>query len=66
LQNDSSSSSAGQCFNPAFVHTIAVSEDVFGGLHKGSAVTRGDGAVDVVDLEYELPPWSLLFEIKLQ
>ncbi|KAL6838795.1 hypothetical protein ACP4OV_031509 [Aristida adscensionis] len=55
LQNGSSSSSAGQCFNPAFVHTVAVSEEgILGGLYKVCAVARGDGAVDVVDLEYEL------------
>ncbi|GJN38048.1 hypothetical protein PR202_gb27056 [Eleusine coracana subsp. coracana] len=55
LQNGSSSSSAGQCFNPAFVHSVAVSEEsTLGGLHKVCAVARGDGAVDVVDLEYEL------------
>ncbi|CAO2181312.1 unnamed protein product [Urochloa humidicola] len=57
LQNGSSSSSAGQCFNPAFVHSIAVSEEgILGGLYKVCAVARGDGAVDVVDLEYELVP----------
>ncbi|KAG8052948.1 hypothetical protein GUJ93_ZPchr0001g33006 [Zizania palustris] len=56
LQNGSSSSS-GQCFNPAFVHSIAVSEEgILGGIHKVCAVARGDGAVDVVDLEYELAP----------
>ncbi|KAK3163358.1 hypothetical protein QOZ80_1AG0002580 [Eleusine coracana subsp. coracana] len=55
FQNGSSSSSAGQCFNPAFVHSVAVSEEsTLGGLHKVCAVARGDGAVDVVDLEYEL------------
>jgi WD repeat-containing protein 53 len=57
LQNGSSSSTAGQCFKPAFVHSVAVSEEDFlGGLHKVCAVARGDGAVDVVDLEYELAP----------
>lgn len=57
LQNGSSSGSAGQCFNPAFVHSVAVSEeDILGGLYKVCAVARGDGAVDVVDLEYELAP----------
>ncbi|ONM28868.1 Transducin/WD40 repeat-like superfamily protein [Zea mays] len=53
----SSSGSAGQCFNPAFVHSVAVSEEgILGGLYKVCAVARGDGAVDVVDLEYELAP----------
>ncbi|CAL4978476.1 unnamed protein product [Urochloa decumbens] len=57
LQNGSSSGSAGQCFNPAFVHSIAVPEEgILGGLYKVCAVARGDGAVDVVDLEYELAP----------
>ncbi|KAM0921216.1 hypothetical protein ACQ4PT_007098 [Festuca glaucescens] len=57
LQNGSSSGSAGQCFNPAFVHSIAVSEEgILGGLYKVCAVARGDGAVDVIDLEYELGP----------
>ncbi|PVH39486.1 hypothetical protein PAHAL_5G514800 [Panicum hallii] len=57
LQNGSSSGSAGQCFNPAFVHSLAVSEEgILGGFYKVCAVARGDGAVDVVDLEYELAP----------
>ena len=57
MQNGSSSGSAGQCFNPAFVHSVAVSEEgILGGLYKVCAVARGDGAVDVVDLEYELAP----------
>ncbi|KAG2594990.1 hypothetical protein PVAP13_5KG035300 [Panicum virgatum] len=57
LQNGSSSGSAGQCLNPAFVHSLAVSEEgILGGLYKVCAVARGDGAVDVVDLEYELAP----------
>lgn len=57
LQNGSSSSSAGQCFNPAFVHSVAVSEEgILGGLYKVCAAARGDGAVDVIDLEYELAP----------
>ncbi|XP_037412055.1 WD repeat-containing protein 53-like [Triticum dicoccoides] len=57
LQNSSSSGSTGQCLNPAFVHSVAVSEEgILGGLYKVCAVARGDGAVDVVDLEYELAP----------
>ncbi|XP_047058390.1 WD repeat-containing protein 53 isoform X1 [Lolium rigidum] len=57
LQNGSSSGSAGQCFNPAFVHSVAVSEEgILGGLYKVCAAARGDGAVDVIDLEYELAP----------
>uniref|UniRef100_A0A0D9UY22 Uncharacterized protein n=1 Tax=Leersia perrieri TaxID=77586 RepID=A0A0D9UY22_9ORYZ len=55
MQNGSSGS--GQCFNPPFVHSIAVSEEgILGGLYKVCAVARGDGVVDVVDLEYELAP----------
>ncbi|CAD6239831.1 unnamed protein product [Miscanthus lutarioriparius] len=35
LQNGSSSGSAGQCFNPAFVHSVEVSEEgILGGLYK--------------------------------
>nr|XP_010925604.1 WD repeat-containing protein 53 isoform X2 [Elaeis guineensis] len=42
----------GQCLNPAFVHSIAVPEtDMLLGLHKACAVARGDGVVDVIDLE---------------
>uniref|UniRef100_J3KXG5 Anaphase-promoting complex subunit 4 WD40 domain-containing protein n=2 Tax=Oryza brachyantha TaxID=4533 RepID=J3KXG5_ORYBR len=55
MQNGSSGT--GQCFNPPFVHSIAVSEEgILGGLYKVCAVARGDGAVDVVNLEYELAP----------
>ncbi|KAF2948983.1 hypothetical protein DAI22_01g074000 [Oryza sativa Japonica Group] len=50
-------SSGEQCSNPPFVHSIAVSEEgILGGSYKVCAVARGDGAVDVVDLEYELAP----------
>ena len=57
LQNSNSSGSTGQCLNPAFVHSVAVSEEgILGGLYKVCAVARGDGVVDVVDLEYELAP----------
>ncbi|XP_038986280.1 WD repeat-containing protein 53 isoform X2 [Phoenix dactylifera] len=45
----------GQCLNPAFVHSIAVPEmDMLQGLNKACAVARGDGVVDVIDLESEL------------
>ncbi|XP_020247388.1 LOW QUALITY PROTEIN: WD repeat-containing protein 53 [Asparagus officinalis] len=44
----------GQCFNPAFVHSIAVPEiDVQAALSKVCAVARGDGVVDVIQLESE-------------
>lgn len=45
----------GQCLNPAFVHSIAVPEmDMLPGLDKTCAVARGDGVVDVIDLESKL------------
>jgi hypothetical protein len=44
-------------FHPAFVHSVTVSEEgILGGLYKVCAVARGDGVVDVVDLDYELAP----------
>ncbi|KAL5989712.1 hypothetical protein ACLOJK_010606 [Asimina triloba] len=49
------SSSAAQCFNPAFVHAIAVPEmDTLDGSSKICAVARGDGMVAVIDIESEL------------
>ncbi|KAK6917715.1 WD40 repeat [Dillenia turbinata] len=49
------SSSAGQCFNPAFVHSIAVPEaDMLDKTGKICAVARGDGVVNVIDIESEL------------
>ncbi|RWW84767.1 hypothetical protein BHE74_00006625 [Ensete ventricosum] len=46
---------AGQFFNPAFVHSIAVPEvDMLPGLNKVCAAARGDGVIDVIDLEVEL------------
>ncbi|KAG1330225.1 putative WD repeat-containing protein 53 [Cocos nucifera] len=45
----------GQCLNPAFVHSIAVPEmDMLPAPHKACAVARGDGVVDVINLESEL------------
>ncbi|KAF5949249.1 hypothetical protein HYC85_011242 [Camellia sinensis] len=47
--------SAGQCLNPAFVHAIAVPEvDMVDRLGKVCVVARGDGVVDVIDIESEL------------
>ncbi|KAL6226690.1 PREDICTED: WD repeat-containing protein 53-like [Fragaria vesca subsp. vesca] len=44
-----------QCFNPAFVHAIAVPEiDMLGKSDKVCVVARGDGAVDVINIEAEL------------
>ncbi|XP_035544186.1 cellulose synthase A catalytic subunit 8 [UDP-forming] [Juglans regia] len=55
LPDANSSGSSGQCFNPAFVHALAVSEvDMLDNLGKMCAVARGDGAVDVINIELEL------------
>ncbi|KAJ3702225.1 hypothetical protein LUZ61_005930 [Rhynchospora tenuis] len=46
----------GQSLNPAFVHSIAVpqTDKILGTSYKICAVARGDGVVDVLDLESEL------------
>jgi hypothetical protein len=50
-----SSGSTGQCFNPAFVHALAVPEaDMLDKLDKLCVVARGDGAVDVINIDLEL------------
>ncbi|XP_058092671.1 cellulose synthase A catalytic subunit 8 [UDP-forming] [Magnolia sinica] len=55
MDNCESSSNANQCFNPAFVHALAVLEaDMLDGVAKICGVGRGDGVVDVIDIEYEL------------
>ncbi|KAJ8616527.1 hypothetical protein MRB53_035899 [Persea americana] len=55
MDNHESSCNAGQCFNPAFVHAIAVPEmDMLGGLDKFCAVAKGDGAIDVINITSEL------------
>ncbi|KAK9064293.1 hypothetical protein SSX86_015673 [Deinandra increscens subsp. villosa] len=47
-------SNAGQCFNPAFVHAIAVPEvDMLDKIDKICVVARGDGVVDVINIESE-------------
>lgn len=52
---DVSSSIAGRCVNPAFVHAIAVPEvDMLDKLDKICAVARGDGAIDVINIETEM------------
>ncbi|KAM5587913.1 hypothetical protein ABKV19_006388 [Rosa sericea] len=44
-----------QCLNPAFVHAIAVPEiDMLDKSDKVCVVARGDGAVDVINIEAEL------------
>ncbi|XP_052182516.1 uncharacterized protein LOC127795102 isoform X2 [Diospyros lotus] len=47
--------SGGQYLNPAFVHAIAVPEvDIADRLGKVYVIARGDGVVDVMDIESEL------------
>ncbi|GJZ09746.1 WD repeat-containing protein 53 [Tanacetum coccineum] len=47
-------SNAPQCFNPAFVHAIAVPEvDMLDKVGKICVVARGDGVVDVINIESE-------------
>ncbi|KFK31526.1 hypothetical protein AALP_AA6G124000 [Arabis alpina] len=48
-------SNSGQCLNPAFVHSIAIPEiDMVDKLGKICAVARGDGVVDMINIESEL------------
>lgn len=48
-------SSAGHCYNPAFVHAIAVPNvDMLDRTGKICAAARGDGVVDVINIESEL------------
>ncbi|KAK4259562.1 hypothetical protein QN277_005882 [Acacia crassicarpa] len=55
LPDVTSSSSLGQCLNPAFVHAIAVPEaDMLDKLGKVCAVASGDGAVSVISIESDL------------
>ncbi|CAI0560825.1 unnamed protein product [Linum tenue] len=50
-----SSNNTTQCLNPAFVHAIAVPDvDMVDNAGKICAVARGDGVVDVIDIEVEL------------
>lgn len=45
----------GQCLNPAFVHALAVPEaDMVDKLGKICVVARGDGVVDIINIESEL------------
>ncbi|XP_058201020.1 uncharacterized protein LOC131315833 isoform X1 [Rhododendron vialii] len=47
--------SAGQSLNPAFVHALAVPEvDMVDKVGKVCVVARGDGVVEVIDIESEL------------
>lgn len=48
------SSNTGQCFNPAFVHAIAVPEvNMLDKTGQICVVARGDGIVHVIDIESE-------------
>ncbi|GAA0158349.1 hypothetical protein LIER_15404 [Lithospermum erythrorhizon] len=50
-----SQGNVGQCLNPAFVHALAVPEvDVVERVGKVCVVARGDGVVDVIDIESEV------------
>ncbi|KAK7247185.1 hypothetical protein RIF29_42062 [Crotalaria pallida] len=52
---DVSSSMAGQCLNPAFIHAIAVPEvDMLDKLDKVCAVARGDGVINLINIESEM------------
>ncbi|KAJ0081703.1 hypothetical protein Patl1_10472 [Pistacia atlantica] len=52
---DMNSSNTGQCYNPAFVHAIAVPDvDMLDKTDKICVVARGDGVIDVVNIESEL------------
>ncbi|XP_010538578.1 PREDICTED: WD repeat-containing protein 53 isoform X2 [Tarenaya hassleriana] len=46
---------SGQCLNPAFVHSVAIPEvDMLDKLDKICVVARGDGVVDLINIESEL------------
>ncbi|KAL5839295.1 hypothetical protein ACOSQ3_012002 [Xanthoceras sorbifolium] len=52
---DMNSNNGGQCCNPAFVHAIAVPDvDMLDKTDKICVVARGDGAIDVINIESEL------------
>ncbi|XP_024993044.1 uncharacterized protein LOC112526853 [Cynara cardunculus var. scolymus] len=51
-RNDPESSNVVHCFNPAFVHAIAVPEvDMLDKFDKICFVARGDGVVDVINIK---------------
>ena len=59
VDGEGSSRNIGHCFNPAFVHSVAVPEmDTLGGLNKVCAAAGGDGVVDVIEVESEHDPTS--------
>lgn len=53
--HDGNNGGSAQCFNPAFIHTIVVPDiDMLNKSDKICVVARGDGAVDVINIETEL------------
>ncbi|XP_024024162.1 cellulose synthase A catalytic subunit 8 [UDP-forming] [Morus notabilis] len=53
--HDNNGGSTGQCFNPAYIHALAVPDiDMLDKSGKICTVARGDGSVDVIDVESEL------------
>lgn len=53
--HDNNGGNTGQCFNPAFIHAVAVPDiDMIDKSGKICTVARGDGVVDVIDIESEL------------
>ncbi|KAB5534164.1 hypothetical protein DKX38_017250 [Salix brachista] len=55
LPDTKNSSNGAQCLNPAFVHAIAVPDvDMLDKSDKICVVARGDGIVDVINIESEL------------
>ncbi|KAK0580176.1 hypothetical protein LWI29_037524 [Acer saccharum] len=52
---DMNNNNEGQCYNPAFVHAIAVPDvDMLDKTDEICVVARGDGAIDVINIESEL------------
>ncbi|TXG47650.1 hypothetical protein EZV62_026944 [Acer yangbiense] len=52
---DMNNNNGGQCYNPAFVHAIAVPDvDMLDRTDEICVVARGDGAIDVINIESEL------------
>ena len=55
LPDMNSGGNTGQSFNPAFVHMLAVPEvDMLDKVDQICVVARGDGVVDVINIESEL------------
>ncbi|KAJ4951913.1 hypothetical protein NE237_028745 [Protea cynaroides] len=55
MHNMDNRGNEGQCFNPAFVHSVVIPDmDMLEKIDKICVVGRGDGVVDVIDIESEL------------